>query len=54
MQRYEGEITTTKHCPVCGNTQLVEISRSDMKICVDHKEFIVIPWEVTEGQSYKT
>lgn len=56
MKWYEEEKSknvTTKACPECGNTSLVEISRSHIKICVDHKEFVRIPWYLNKGQVYK-
>lgn len=41
---------TSKECPVCGNTNIVKLSKYDMKVCTDHKEFVMIPWTLDKGQ----
>jgi len=41
---------TTKKCPVCGNTNLILLTTSNMKVCVDHKEFVRIQWVLSDGQ----
>lgn len=52
MRSFMGPINTTKKCPQCGNTFLVEISRHGIKICGDHEEHIAIPWALSKGQPY--
>jgi hypothetical protein len=41
---------STKKCPKCGNTWLLELRTMDMKICVDHVKVVRIPWFLEEGQ----
>lgn len=41
---------TTKQCPVCGNEDLILTRTDNLKICVDHRVFVRIPWYLDEGQ----
>lgn len=41
---------TTKLCPVCGNTNLVELRQYGTKVCVDHNPYVRIPWYLSENQ----
>lgn len=43
---------TTKKCKVCGNTNLVTLSRYHEKVCTDHKKFVRMPWYLEEDQEY--
>lgn len=40
---------TTKHCPDCGNTHLVQVRSQNIKLCSDCGGR-VIPWYLDEGQ----
>lgn len=44
------EKQTTKICPECGNTNLVELREYDEKVCIDHNPYVRIPWYLEEGQ----
>jgi uncharacterized protein (DUF983 family) len=41
---------TTKKCPVCGNTHLLELMTQNMKICTDCDPHVHIPWYLEDGQ----
>jgi hypothetical protein len=41
---------TTKSCPSCGNTMLLKLATLNRKVCVDHEQYVVIPWFIEEGQ----
>jgi len=39
---------TTKECPNCGNTHLIQITTQNVKLCPDCRT--EIPWYLEEGQ----
>lgn len=41
---------TTKKCPICGNTELGTMMTMNLKVCIDHKDFVWIDWQLDEGQ----
>lgn len=41
---------STRRCPKCGSDELVELISQNLKICVNHKPHIEIPWALDEGQ----
>lgn len=41
---------TTKKCPECGNTKLGLLPSFNLKVCINHKKFVWIPWYLEEGQ----
>jgi len=41
---------TTKACPQCGNTNLILLRTLHLKVCMDHKKAVRIPWNLSKGQ----
>jgi ribosomal protein S27E len=49
MAKGNVEVTTTKHCPKCGNTHLVLLSSQNQKLCTDCGAVLV--WRREKGES---
>lgn len=41
---------TTKVCPMCGNKNLVLLHSQNKKVCTNHKEFVIIQWNLDKHQ----